>query len=439
MSNTAMLNRLAASTNDLPRIRRLVKEGSWIVIGQIATVLGGLVLLRVLTEHLDPMQYGQLALGLTVAGLVNQVVMGGVTAGIGRFYSIATEKQDLHGYLRASRWLMAYATVAVGTTGLLLIGGLLWLGYSEWMGLAAAALVFSVLSGYNSSLSGIQNAARKRAVVAFHSGLDAWLKILLALAVLLWLGSSSTAVMIGYGLSSLLVTGSQLIFLRPLLPRQTAISADSALWMRQMWAFSWPIAAGGLFNWCYHASQRWALELFATTGEVGQFYALTQIAYTPISMAGAMFLSLLTPILFARAGDASDCERLRNTYRVVIRVAGIGLGLTLAIAIASYFAHEVVFRLMVASEYRGNSLYMPYVILAAGVLQVSIAISLIVMVENKTNIFLPLSIFGNSSVALMNFYFTSLWGIDGLVASMVLGALLHIGWMALIVSRNVKH
>lgn len=201
---------------DFSRYRRLAKEGTWIIIGQIATVLGALVLVRVLTEHLVPVQYGQLALGLTVAGLVNQVVMG-VGNGIGRFYAIAAEKQDLGGYLRASRQLMFYATLAVLAIGLALMSGLLILGYSQWMGLAAAALLLSVLSGYNGSLSILQNAARQRAVVAFHSGLDAWLKILLALGVLFWLGSSSTAVVIGYALSALLVTGSQFIFLRRLI------------------------------------------------------------------------------------------------------------------------------------------------------------------------------------------------------------------------------
>ena len=82
------------------RFNRLVKESSWIVFGQLAAVVGALVLVRVLTEHLDPAQYGQLALGLTVAGLVNQTVFGGFSAGIARLYSIAAEKHDLPAYLR---------------------------------------------------------------------------------------------------------------------------------------------------------------------------------------------------------------------------------------------------------------------------------------------------------------------------------------------------
>ncbi len=421
------------------RVRRLSKEGSWIVVGQIASVLGSLVLIRVLTEHLDPTQYGQLALGLTVAGLINQVVTGGITAGIGRFYSIAAENQDLPGYIRASRCLMVYATLAVVAIGLVLMIGLFWLGYSQWMGLAAAALILSVLSSYNASLSAVQNAARQRAIVAFHGGLDAWLKIILALCVLLWLGNSSTAVVIGYAFSSLFVTGSQFFCLRRLIPRQKGGLADSTQWIRLMWMYSWPMMVAGLFNWGYYASQRWALELFTTTNQLGQFYALTQIAYTPISLAGAMFLSFLSPILFAKAGDATDHERLINTHHIILRVAAVGLSFTVTIAIVSFIAHDLIFRLMVAADYRDMSIFMPYVVLAAGILQVSQTIANIVVIEKQTRRFLPLSIIGNGIVALMNLYFTSRWGIGGLITSMVAGATIHLLWMIQIVSANVKN
>ena len=149
-------NKLSAGTyhDELHQVNtsrniRLAKEGSWIFAGQIAAVLGALALVRVLTEYLEPAQYGQLALGLTVAGLASQVVIGGVTNGISRFYSIAAEKNDLPGYLYASRRLMGYATAVVVAIALVLMAGLLWLGYSQWIGLAAAALVFSISSGSN--------------------------------------------------------------------------------------------------------------------------------------------------------------------------------------------------------------------------------------------------------------------------------------------------
>ena len=116
------------------RIHRLSAEGGWIVAGQVASVIGALVLVRMLTEYLDPAQFGQLALGLTLAGLVNQTVLGGITAGIGRYYSIAADRQDLGAYLLATRYLLAYSTVAVAAITLMLMTSLYWLGYSQWIG-----------------------------------------------------------------------------------------------------------------------------------------------------------------------------------------------------------------------------------------------------------------------------------------------------------------
>lgn len=417
------------------RTRRLSKEAGWIVTGQFASVLGALVLVRVLTEYLQPAEYGELALGLTIAGLVNQVIMGGVTSGIGRFYSIAAEKGDLLGYLRASGRLMGYATLAVGAIALALTAGLLATGHSQWMGLAAAVLVFSVLSGFNSSLSGIQNAARQRAIVALHSGMDAWLKIGLAVGVMLWLGSGSTAVVLGYTLSAMLVTISQMYFLKRLLRVQTGADyrKGNENWERQMWLFSWPMMAGGLFNWGYYASQRWSLELFVSTAEVGKFYALTQIAYTPIALAGSLFMSFVIPIIYARVGAPGNHARVANVRALIFRIAGAGFSVTLLIAGIATVAHEWIFQLLVAEQYRDMSVFMPLVVIAAGLLQASIALGSILTTTNKTKAVLPLAIYGQSFIIATNMGLAKMWGVDGLIYSMLFGAVLHIVWMYRIV------
>ena len=119
------------SDRELTRFNRLAKESSWTVVGQLAAVVGALVLIRVLTEHLDPAQYGQLALGLTVAGLVNQTVFGGISAGTGRLYSIAAEKHDLPAYLRDSVRLLSYATLVLVAFGMALMANRLWMGHAH--------------------------------------------------------------------------------------------------------------------------------------------------------------------------------------------------------------------------------------------------------------------------------------------------------------------
>ena len=86
----------------LQRFRHLFKEGSWIIIGQVMMMMGSLVGVKLLTTLLSPAEYGELALGLTIATFVNQTILGPLSQGVMQFYAPAIETADLGSYL-ASR------------------------------------------------------------------------------------------------------------------------------------------------------------------------------------------------------------------------------------------------------------------------------------------------------------------------------------------------
>lgn len=425
----------------MTRFRRLAQEGSWIILGQIVSVLASLVLVRVLTEKLSPVEYGQLSLGLTVAGLVNQVVMGGITAGIGRFYSIAAEKQDLGGYLHATRRLMLYATMAVVVISMLVFIGLLWLGYSNWIALAASALFFSVFSAFNSILSGIQNAARQRAIVALHGSLDSWLKIAFALVVMFWLGNSSTAVVIGYACSSVLITLSQLFFLFITISDQKLQTSANHQWLQQMWDYSLPFSTWGVFTWMQQVSDRWALQTFASTNAVGNYVVLYQLGYTPILLATGLIMSFLAPILYQRSGDTTNNVRNSEVHRLSWRITQLSLLLTLFGVTLAFFLHEWLFNLLVAKEYRGISHFFPWVVLAGGLFAAGQMLSLKLMSEMKSSSLTIVKIF----VALIgigcNLLGASYAGVQGVVGALVVFSVIYFSWMSIIARNTIvkKH
>jgi O-antigen/teichoic acid export membrane protein len=426
---------MVPSKPDLNRIRHFSREGIWILIGHIASGLGLLVLVRVLTEHLDPVQYGQLALGMTVAGLMNQVVMGGVSSGVGRFYSVAAEKGGLGGYLSGSRQLMLFATLAVLSIGLTLLAGLLLLGYGQWIGLTAAILALSIISGYNSSLSGIQIAARQRPVVAFHVGLDAWLKIVLAIGVMLWLGNYSIAVVIGYLVSSLLVTASQLYFLRKLIPSQDAPPVDCSEWIRRIWAYSWPFSVWGIFTWAHQSSDRWALEAFATTQDVGLYTVLFQLGYYPITVATGIIMEFLGPILYQRSGDATDPLRNASVHRLTRRIVLSSLSLTLIAFLLALGLHERVFHLLVAKEYRSLSFLLPWMVLAGGLFAAGQILALKMMSEMKSVAMLRAKIMTAILGIFFNAYGARIGGVKGITTALLLFSVVYFVWMHLLSFR----
>jgi O-antigen/teichoic acid export membrane protein len=413
----------------MDRIKLLVKEGSWIVVGQIATFGGSLVMVRVLTEYLEPMRYGELALGLTVAGLMNATVMGVVSNSIIRFYPIAIEKKDFYGYRHAVRRLILYATLVTLVVGFLLIAGLFLLGFRHWTGLAIASIAFSLLGSYNGVFNGIQNAARQRSIVAFHGALDAWLKIGLSVAMIYWLGNSGTAVLIGFSSSAALILFSQLLFFRRVIPKNFAMVARDDQLLRKMWVYSFPFLTWGLIGGVQQSSARWALEIFESTEAVGLYSVLSQLGYVPVQIIAGMVMSFLMPILFARYGDGTSSVRNNNVNKLINNIAILGFALTFLGVFVAAVLHSYIFQLLVNESYSSISHFLPWVVFAGGIFSIGVICASKLMGLMMTNELIPAavgsSIIGIASAIVGVYYFA----LAGAVSSMIIHSISYLLWV----------
>lgn len=417
------------------RLRRLSKEGLWIVLGQAAAVIGSLASVKLLTELLDPAAYGQLALGLTVAALVTQTVLGPIANGVTRFYAPAQEQGDLGGYLTAVRHLVSGATVVIVFMILFTVAGLLVAKQTAWIGISGAALVFAALTGYNSILNGIQNAARQRSIVALHQGMESWARFLVAAGLLLCLGATSTVAMVSYAIAVVLILGSQYAFFRKTVPRNAIGTHKGRNWKQQIWKYSWPFGAWGIFSWAQQASDRWALELFSTTQEVGLYAALFQLGYYPMSMVAGMSMQFLGPIFYQRAGDASDHRRNENVSRLSQRLTGLTLVLTGAAFLIALLFHNQIFRLLVAKEYAPVAYLLPWMLLAGGIFAAGQTIALDLMSQMKTQTMATAKIATSLLGIMFNFVGAYFLGVKGIVVSVVLFSVLYLAWLAAISAR----
>ena len=252
-------------------------EGIWVLSGQVLAMVGALVGIRLLTELLDPVAYGQLALAMTAVMLLEQTSLGPLGHGVVRFFSPASERRDLAGYLVSARKLVALVSIAVG--GILSVAGLgfLLLQYTQWFWLSVGACALALVGGYNTIMAGIQNAARHRKVFALHQGFDSWLRFLLAALLITLLGPTSTVAMFGYVLATCLILIPQYGFFSRLIIRKADWTTPRSDWRSEMISFSWPFAVFGVFSWGQIASSRWALEGFGSTEDVGLYAVLFQL------------------------------------------------------------------------------------------------------------------------------------------------------------------
>jgi O-antigen/teichoic acid export membrane protein len=120
---------------------------AWVVFGQILAFAGSFVGVKVLINVMGPQTYGQLALGLTVAGVLNLFIYGPIANVIARYFIIYREKNQLDaffGVLKAAHKIMA----AIVLISCLCAGVLIYclIGY-EWAMIVVISSLFGLTSG----------------------------------------------------------------------------------------------------------------------------------------------------------------------------------------------------------------------------------------------------------------------------------------------------
>jgi O-antigen/teichoic acid export membrane protein len=416
-------------------VSRLTDEAFWIVLGQVAVVLGSLASVRVLTGLLDPSLYGQLALAITMAALANQTLMGGVANAIGRYYSIAEEDNDLKGYVADALRLLTAACGVVVAVGLVLCIILLFTRSTAWIAPILILIPLAILNGFNVCLNSLQNAARQRAVVSWHGGMEAWLKIAFAVVGITVLGPTLSAVLLGFTCSSALVLISQLAFLR----RSLNVSLlDDLLrptprsgWTKELFRFAWPFSSWGLFTWAQQSSDRWALAVFASVASVGQYNVAYQLGYTPILMATNMCTTLLGPVFFSKAGSGEDELRKVSARQSIWGTTCAAAALTLLAFVLAFAVREPLFRILVSEPFLASSAYFPWLVLGGGLFATGQMLTMQHLAELKPSALVGLKILTailGCIAAFAGAFSMGTWGVVGAVmffGVIYLGAVLY--------------
>lgn len=412
------------------KYKHMLKEGSWILIGQAILLLGSLMGVKVMTGMLPTTEYGELALGMTMVSFANTVLLGPLVNGISRFYAPAQEQNDLGSYFNSVRRLTISATLVITLMLLLIMIGMLISQRTEWIQLVAASFVFSLFSGYNSILNCIQNAARQRKTVALHQGIEPWTRFAVAASCIMWLGAQSEVAMLGYAMSVCLVLSSQAIFFYKRFPQCETAEVMGKNWRLDILMYSWPFATWGIFVWVQQVSDRWALNYFSTSHEVGLFAVLLQLGYLPATMASTLAMQFLAPIFYQRAGDARDSNRNRHVSTLSWRLTMSVLLISAITFLLALLCYKQIFSIFVAKEYREVSYLWPWALLAGGVFAAGQTLALNLMSQMRTSRMTKAKIFTALLGGAINLLSAYYFGISGIVAASIMFAFVHLFWMA---------
>lgn len=414
------------------RIVSLRGEMAWIVLGQAATAFGGIVGVKLLTHWLPPEAYGQLALGLTVTTLVQQTILSPFTGAGLRFYSAARSAGELGAFLEALKQGLRIAVALIVALALIGMAIVSLKHQASWIPILCWCTAFALFSGFSATLDGMQNAARQRVIVAWHSAIGIWLRFLLGTAVVIVVGARASNALAGYTLAAVVVFGSQFYFFkRRLLSHKTDIpgSVQIEKWRRSIVSYGWPFAAFGIFVWAQSASERWALQIFGDTTQVAQYAVLFQLGYYPITMLGGMLMQLCSPMIFQIAGDGNGVDQVKRARRLSILLA---VGALIATVVAAFVARataEIIFSWIVPPVYLKAAYLLPLMVLSSGILTTGHFACLALMSESSTKPLVAPKIVTAILAIGFNAIGAAQGGLRGVVLASLLFSILYTAWI----------
>ena len=427
---------------NFPRQRfvRLARESGWIVAGQAVAVIGSLIGVRLLSQLLPPGQYGELALGLTIASFINLVAFGPLNNGVARFFAAAREEGELSSYIKAITTLVGGAALVVVIVGGFCGAGLWFAGDTNTLPLGATAFAFGLIFSFNILLEVVQTFARERSAVALHKVAAEWGRFAFAAVLIVVFGPHGAMALLGYALALTAVVLSQALFIRRLVGRLpgSALPAPAAIrkWRNRILHYSWPFAIWSLFGWVQATSDRWALARFTSVEELGRYSVLFQLSYYPVVLLAGMMSQLLMPIVFNRAGSATEAGRLKSANRVGAYLSLAILGLTVMCALGALLLHDVVFHIVAAPAYRSAAAYMPLLVVAAGLMAAAQARSFDLSAAMNTRAMIAPNIVTALLGAGLNVVGATSYGMLGVILANVATSALYLAWMDVLARRQ---
>jgi O-antigen/teichoic acid export membrane protein len=353
----------------LRRVAAVKREIIFLGLGQGFSLLGGIAGIKLLTGSLVPEEYGLLALSNSIAGFLVMFLFGPMSAVVARFFPVFREKKELPTFFRLVGTLLGKLILLVVLCALPLSLFCRWQWSGSWTLLLIMSLIYGVSVGLLASFQNIHNALRHRGVVAFHQAADAWMRPMAAMALIWGWGASGLRGILGFTLGSLAINVSQVFCLARLpevrenLNGPVADAAECGRIRSEFWAYFHPFIFFSISGWIVTFADRWFLQLFYGSREVGLYSAVAQVAGIPILMIGSIS-QFMMPILFERAGNMDSPERMDRTNRLLRLIILFSTVLMTGVFLVSWGFGERIMALLTSRDYSGSGTLLWALILA---------------------------------------------------------------------------
>ncbi|MEX2164532.1 MAG: lipopolysaccharide biosynthesis protein [Sulfuricaulis sp.] len=342
----------------MPSRKRLLGDTSWVFAGQLASALGTLVGLRLVTEVVPPAVYGAVVLAIGIVGLAQGFAVSPLMQTVLRFYpeyARGTEEAVLRWTIvdelrKPVLWLCVILLLALGAWSHYVLDGFA-LGP-----LCAGLFLVEVVRSVEVTFL---NASQKQRAMALFVSADAWLRPVAAVAAVWLLGVDTGSVVAGYIAGAVLSLAGFYGLTRATGVRRshTSRQSDDKADRKRLWAYAKPLVFLPLVGWIIGQSDRYIVGGLAGLELAGIYAAFYGLASRPFLMFTSGVELAVRQVYYAEV-TAGNCIGERRVFWLwLASVAGAALLLLLVIVLL----HQELATLLLAAQYRAHSALMIWV------------------------------------------------------------------------------
>jgi O-antigen/teichoic acid export membrane protein len=411
--------------------RQIVSDGMWISAAQLASAIGALATLRVLTELLTPETFGTLALTLGVSTLVQALLCTPSLHALLRYYPEYKEKARDATLCRATKRMVLRNTSYLLATGIAVAG----LAYT-WVSVPLSALgtillgIFILVEVWRSFEVTRFNPLRKQKEFAAVTSLEAVGRPVLVWLALQSLGIALETVLLAF-ISASVVTAVTCQLWLPTTANDYEYRRDLRSTEKLIRAFSLPIVLSATIGWCNGTLDRYVIGIILGSGQVGVYAAAYGLVSRPFIMIGQVLEQTIRPVYYEATSwqDNEKSERYLRLWIILALVSGVG-----GFLFFSVFG-DLIARLFLGEQFGQAVSIMPWIAFGYGVIGVVQALEKSFYAAYQTRQTLVIEMAGiGMMIGSLPFLIKSA-GIVGAAIALCVGALVQISVSLLLIYR----
>ena len=174
------------------------------------------------------------------------------------------------------------------------------------------------------------------------------------------------------------------------------------------------------------ATERWALEGWASRSEVGFYSVLYQVGFYPVLMLTGLVSQLVTPIVFNRAGSGTNQNRVQEARRLNFGLIKLSLVFAVIAVMLSFLFHRQIFAILAAPKFATVSYLLPFMVLSGGLFAIGQMGALLLLSGNSTKALLIPKIVAAVIGVFLNIMGAYFWGLKGVVGASIAASAIYV-------------